>query len=76
VALVERVAILHSKDGKEIRSHAHNCVVSTCRWHPKGNEIASGGQDKLIDIWDSTTMKKRISLLGHADSVHFFYHLS
>jgi len=72
VALQKRVVLLHSKDGKEIRSYKHSSYIYTCRWHPNGNEITSGGADKLIDIWDSTTMEKRNSHIGHALEVHFF----
>ena len=43
---------------------AHNGLVLTLDWHSNGTWIASGGRDKMIQIWDSKagTRKPMVSI--------------
>ncbi len=38
-----------------LRKRIHDGMVSTLGWHPDGTRVASGGDDQVLKIWDSTT---------------------
>ncbi|RLS52246.1 MAG: WD40 repeat domain-containing protein [Planctomycetota bacterium] len=39
-----------------------NCIA----WHPDGTQIATGGRDGCVRVWDTTTGKLRFELAGHS----------
>src|SRR5579872_1222682 len=39
-------------------------------WSQSGNNLAIGGTDGTIQIWDATTLKKQTTLRGHTDQVN------
>ena len=48
---------------------AHNGWVTAIAWSPNGRFIASGGEDGIIKVWDSTTCELLNTLIGHRDSI-------
>ncbi|MEM9659239.1 MAG: WD40 repeat domain-containing protein, partial [Planctomycetota bacterium] len=48
---------------------AHRGPVRAVAFSPDGQELASGGQDNLIVIWDVATGKPKRQLRGHASHV-------
>jgi WD40 repeat protein/serine/threonine protein kinase len=50
----------------------HSGPLITVAWSPDGQQIASGGWDQVVDVWDLETRRTRHILRGHHDAI---YHL-
>jgi hypothetical protein len=48
----------------------HTDVVFAAAFHPDGTRIATGGNDRTIHVWDSTTGTELVRLPGHTDYVY------
>ncbi|KAL6122529.1 hypothetical protein NUSPORA_00377 [Nucleospora cyclopteri] len=53
----------------EIALHEHSGSIRTVKFHPSGNIFATGGDDKVVNIWDSNSLKVMQRLKGHTDYV-------
>ena len=51
----------------------HNFRVSSVVWSPDGKQIASGGRDGVIKIWDSQSGDCQSTLSGSYDSTRFLF---
>ena len=47
----------------------HYSDVSVCKFHPNGNYIATGGEDRCIRLWDLLDGKCVRQLTGHRSSI-------
>ncbi|CAN6486878.1 unnamed protein product [Victoria cruziana] len=47
---------VRSRSNLESRLHAHSGEVCGLRWSSSGNQLASGGNDNLLHIWDISSM--------------------
>jgi WD40 repeat protein len=48
----------------------HSANVMAISWSPDGNRIASGAQDKTVQVWDAVTGHTLLTYRGHTDRVH------
>ena len=51
---------------------SHNFRVMSVAWSPDGKQIASGGLDKTIKIWDSQSGDCQSTVTGHSRRYVFF----
>ena len=49
--------------------NAHSDYVRAVAWSPCGQWLASGGDDRMIFIYDANTFEVKSSLRGHGDAV-------
>src|SRR5262249_53569504 len=59
----ERVAVLGSDRGRHWK--AVECVA----YRLDGKQLASGGADSVVRLWDAATLKQTAALEGHAGTV-------
>jgi WD40 repeat protein len=52
-----------------LRLRGHTGFVSGVCWSPDGKRLISGGQDRLVKVWETATGQELLSLQGHADGV-------
>ncbi len=74
-ASLDRTAILWSLVGEGGKLHPpiqHNVPVYAAKFSPDGSTFATGGADKLIRLWDTSTAKHNTTFTGHKDSVPDF----
>jgi len=50
-----------------IRSHGQE--VCGMQWNPTGTQLATGGNDNLLSIWDASTSSQRCALTAHTAAV-------
>ena len=74
-ASLDRTAILWSLVGEGGKLHPpiqHEVPVYAAKFSPDGSTFATGGADKLIRLWDTSTAKHNTTFTGHKDSVPDF----
>ncbi len=74
-ASLDRTAILWSLVGEGGKLHPpiqHKVPVYAAKFSPDGSTFATGGADKLIRLWDTSTAKHNTTFTGHKDSVPDF----
>lgn len=70
-ALSSKLSGEHSHSKSTIYAYrGHAAAVKTLVWSPDGLRIASGGDDRTIQIWDATTGCNVIALTGHRGMVN------
>ena len=47
----------------------HSSVVYVVAWSPDGKQLASAGNDRTVQIWNSTTGKRIVTYRGYSDSI-------
>ena len=71
-ASLDRTAILWSLVGEGGKLHPpaqHKAPVYAVKFSPDGNSFATGSADKLIQLWDTSTVDRKLTLTGHKDLV-------
>jgi hypothetical protein len=48
----------------------HPGIAFTLAYSPDGRTLAAAGQDRLIHLWETATLKKRATLAGHTGTVY------
>lgn len=74
-ASLDRTAILWNLVGEGGKLHPpiqHEVPVYAAKFSPDGSTFATGGADKLIRLWDTSTAKHNTTFTGHKDSVPDF----
>lgn len=56
---------LQHPDRMTIEDPHANCIA----WHPDGTQLATGGRDGHIRVWDATTGKLQFELAGHSNYI-------
>ena len=47
-----------------LRLSSHRGFVTTLAYDPQGHRLASGGSDKMVDIWDIGQMRAELAMIG------------
>ena len=71
-ASLDSTAILWSLVGEGGKLHPpaqHKAPVYAVKFSPDGNTFATGSADKLIQLWDTSTVDRKQTLIGHKDLV-------
>ena len=71
-ASLDSTAILWSLVGEGGKLHPpaqHKAPVYAVKFSPDGNTFATGSADKLIQLWDTSTADRKLTLTGHKDLV-------
>ena len=71
-ASLDSTAILWSLVGEGGKLHPpaqHKAPVYAVKFSPDGNTFATGSADKLIQLWDTSTADRKLTLIGHKDLV-------
>jgi len=55
--------------GSELCTFTHNRIVKSCDFSRSGLDIVTGGQDKILRIWDAARGTMKMQLEGHKDTV-------
>ena len=50
--------------------HAHASQIASVTWSPDSEHIASGGDDKVVQIWDATTGRSIFTCRGHTARIN------
>ncbi len=58
-----------SSGGKFLTYIGHSDYVYALAWSPDGRYIASGGNDKTVQIWDAISRQKVFTYMGHSNLV-------
>lgn len=67
------VAIWDAKTGELIftynKSSNSKIYVAAVAWSPNGKQIAFGGTDNIVQVWDATTWQIRMTYTGHTGAI-------
>jgi len=63
------VQVLDANTGKVVGELPHPSPVACLAWHPDGKLLATGCDDRLIYLWNTTTWQRHAILEGHQGSV-------
>ncbi|GCE19036.1 serine/threonine-protein kinase [Dictyobacter kobayashii] len=55
---------------RELLYTAHRGAIKKVSWSPDGTQIASGGSDKTIHIWEASTGKHSLVYRGHTGTIY------
>lgn len=50
--------------------HGHSGTVYADVWSPSGTRVASGGQDRTVQMWDATTGNNELTYAGNTNQVY------
>jgi dipeptidyl aminopeptidase/acylaminoacyl peptidase len=59
-----------SSGGNLITYSGHSDTVQAITWSPNGKYIASGGNDKTVQVWDAISRQKVSIYTGHSQPIH------
>lgn len=66
------VSIYDAHEGKELAGlSSETSTQNVVAWHPDGEQLASGGSDARILIWDTRARRTIATLEGHAQQMSF-----
>lgn len=55
--------------GSELRTFTHKRIVKSCDFSRSGLEIVTGGQDKILRVWDAEHGQLKNQFEGHQDTI-------
>jgi hypothetical protein len=61
-------SVLESRICVTLRGHAG--PVHSVAWRPDGERLATGDEDKTVNVWEAATGRVLLTLKGHAGPVH------
>ena len=62
--------VWNAVSGEQLLTYArHKRSISALAWSPEGFSLASGGRDKVVNIWDARSGKTIQAYLGHTEGV-------
>ena len=57
--------------GREVVTYrGHSDSVGSVAWSPDGKYIASGSDDRTVQVWEVTTKRRVVTYSGHSSSIY------
>jgi len=60
---------VRARDHAVATLYGHNQEVCGLKWSPDGSQLASGGNDNLVNIWDAANTKPRFTFNQHISAI-------